>query len=150
MVVVGDGPSRADLEQAMPDVVFLGRREGDDLARAYAALDVFVHTGTSETFGQTIQEAGATGLPVVAPAAGGPLDLVEHGVTGLLFDPRDAGDLRSCVAQLSCAEDAWARRALMGEAGAARVADRTWDALTEALVDRYVAVSRPGSRVGLA
>ncbi|MCA0438643.1 MAG: glycosyltransferase family 1 protein [Austwickia sp.] len=150
VVVVGDGPSRADLEQAMPDVVFLGRREGDDLARAYAALDVFVHTGTSETFGQTIQEAGATGLPVVAPAAGGPLDLVEHGVTGLLFDPRDAGDLRSCVAQLSCAEDAWARRALMGEAGAARVADRTWDALTEALVDRYVAVSRPGSRVGLA
>lgn len=149
IVVTGDGPSRGELESALPGAVFLGRREGDDLARVYAALDVFVHTGTSETFGQTLQEAAATGLPVVAPAAGGPLDLVDDGRTGLLFDPADDGSLRACVEQLTCAEDAWARRALMGEAGAARVAGRTWDALTEALVERYVAVSRHGSRAQL-
>ena len=76
LVLVGDGPSRGDagavLTAAVSDApgrpnrppVFLGRREGDDLARAYAALDVFVHTGTRETFGQTLQEAAATGLPV--------------------------------------------------------------------------------------
>lgn len=149
VVVVGAGPSRAELAEALPGVVFLGRREGDDLARAYAALDVFVHTGTCETFGQTLQEAAATGLPVVAPAAGGPLDLVEHGVTGLLFEPGDETSLRTCVESLTTADDAWARRALMGEGGAARVAGRTWDALTEALVRRYLAVSRPGSQVGL-
>jgi phosphatidylinositol alpha 1,6-mannosyltransferase len=154
LAITGDGPSRAELEAALPGAVFLGRRDGDDLARVYAAMDVFVHTGTSETFGQTLQEAAATGLPVVAPAAGGPLDLVEHGQTGLLFQPgaqeSEEGSLRSCVAQLTCAEDAWERRALMGEAGAAKVAGRTWDALTEALVERYVAVSRHGSRVRIA
>lgn len=150
VAITGDGPSRTELEAALPDAVFLGRREGDDLARVYAALDVFVHTGTSETFGQTLQEAAATGLPVVAPAAGGPLDLVDHGVTGLLFDPDDPADLRARVAQLSCAEDAWQQRALMGEAGAARVAGRTWDALTAALVESYLAVSRPGSPAALA
>jgi phosphatidylinositol alpha 1,6-mannosyltransferase len=53
-------------------VGYVGRLEGADLAHAYAALDVFVHTGTRETFGQTLQEAAATGLPVVAPARGAP------------------------------------------------------------------------------
>ena len=73
VVLVGEGPTRHDdaatLAAAGVDAVFLGRREGDDLARAYAAFDLFVHTGTRETFGQTLQEAAATGLPVVAPPA---------------------------------------------------------------------------------
>ena len=149
LVLTGDGPSRADLEQALPTAVFLGRREGDDLARVYGALDVFVHTGTSETFGQTLQEAAATGLPVIAPAAGGPLDLVAHGETGLLFDPGDRADLRACVERLTVADDAWERRALMGEAGAAKVAGNTWDALTAALVESYLVVSRRGSTAPL-
>ena len=105
MVLVGDGPTRAQdgaaLAAAGVDAVFLGRREGDDLARAYAAFDLFVHTGTRETFGQTLQEAAATGLPVVAPASGGPLDLVDHSRTGLLFDPDDPGALRAAVAHLA-------------------------------------------------
>ncbi|MBW3084683.1 GDP-mannose-dependent alpha-mannosyltransferase [Austwickia sp. TVS 96-490-7B] len=137
VVVVGDGPSRRALETALPGAVFLGRRDGDDLARAYGALDVFVHTGTSDTFGQTLQEAAACGLPVVAPATGGPLDLVEDGVTGLLFDPKDHDGLRSCVHFLSCAEDSWQNRALMGEAGAGRVASRRWSRLTEELLRHY-------------
>ena len=73
--------------------IFLGQRRGDDLARAYAAFDVFVHTGTRETFGQTLQEAAAMGLPV-APARGGPIDLVDHGRSGYLFDPDRPGALR--------------------------------------------------------
>ena len=74
VVLVGDGRAAATdaalLDAAGLDGVLLGRREGDDLARAYAALDVFVHTGTRETFGQTLQEAAATALPVVAPGTG--------------------------------------------------------------------------------
>jgi phosphatidylinositol alpha 1,6-mannosyltransferase len=140
LVVVGDGPSRADLpaylRAAGVDAVFLGRREGDDLARAYAAADLFVHTGTRETFGQTLQEAAASGLPVVAPAAGGPLDLVDHGRTGLLFDPSDPASLRECVERL--VGDA-AERAAIGEAARAAVATRSWSALTGQLLEHYTA-----------
>ncbi|MGM9387251.1 glycosyltransferase family 4 protein, partial [Streptomyces antibioticus] len=101
VVVVGDGPSGPQLPEALPGAVFLGRRTGDDLARIFASLDVFAHTGPFETFCQTVQEAMASGVPVVAPAAGGPLDLVAHGRTGLLVPPRDADAVRDAVAALA-------------------------------------------------
>ncbi|QGN56598.1 glycosyltransferase family 1 protein [Nostocoides sp. HKS02] len=141
VVVVGEGPSRADdaatLAGAGVDAVFLGRREGDDLARAYAAFDLFAHTGTRETFGQTLQEAAATGLPVVAPARGGPLDLVDHSRTGLLFDPDDPEALREAVAHL--AGDRTKREA-MGAVARVRVAPRSWSGLTDELLGHYGAV----------
>ena len=141
VVVVGDGPSRADdgahLTAAGLDVVFLGRRDGDDLARAYAALDVFVHTGTRETFGQTLQEAAASGLPVVAPARGGPLDLVDHSRTGLLFDPDSRGGLRDAVAHLVGDR---AKREALGRAGRERVEHRSWSGVTDELLDHYASV----------
>ena len=71
LVIVGGGPAEAMLRQHMPCAVFLGQRRGEELAPIYASLDVFVHSGPYETFGQTMQEAAASGLPVVAPAAGG-------------------------------------------------------------------------------
>ena len=142
IAVVGEGSSRATLERSlrgMP-VAWLGQRSGTDLAEAYAALDVFVHTGTEETFGQTLQEAHASGVPVVAPAAGGPIDLVTHGVDGLLFDPVDAdAQLRAGVATL--VEDAGLRRR-MGEAGRRKVRTRTWDVLCDELVGHYTAAIR--------
>jgi phosphatidylinositol alpha 1,6-mannosyltransferase len=147
VAVVGDGPSaardRAALAAAGLDAVFLGRREGDDLARAYAALDVFVHTGTRETFGQTLQEAAATGLPVVAPARGGPLDLVEHGHTGLLFDPDRAGGFAAAVGSLA---DDGALRARLGARGSARVAHRSWPSLVDQLLAHYRGLAAPVAR----
>ena len=147
VVLVGDGPSRSEdsalLRAAGLDVVLLGRREGDDLARAYAALGVFVHTGTRETFGQTLQEAAATGLAVVAPARGGPLDLVDHSRTGLLFDPDDPTALREAVAHL--AGDRTKREA-MGAAGRARVEGRSWATVTDELLGHY-ACARAGAPV---
>lgn len=148
IAVTGDGPSLPALRDALPGAVFLGRRDGDDLARAYAACDVFVHTGTHETFGQTLQEAAAMGLPVIAPAAGGPLDLVDHGRTGLLFDPSDAQDLLRCLRRLTVAPDAWAQRALLGEAGRAAVAERGWPALVGHLLTRYADLLATRGRVG--
>ena len=80
--MVGGGPAAAALRERMPSAVFLGEQRGEELAWTYASLDLFVHSGPHETFGQTLQEAAASGVPVVAPAAGGPLDLVEDGSPG--------------------------------------------------------------------
>ncbi|MCK6209462.1 glycosyltransferase family 1 protein [Georgenia sp. EYE_87] len=137
LVVVGDGPSRPTLERQLPGAAFLGRLDGTELARAYAALDVFVHTGTHETFGQTLQEAMASGVTVVAPAAGGPLDVVAEGDTGYLYAPEDDRALAGAVRVLAADP---AMRARMGEAGRRRVLPRSWAALGEALLGHYATV----------
>jgi phosphatidylinositol alpha 1,6-mannosyltransferase len=145
LVVVGDGPSGTALRAALPGAVFLGRRTGDDLARIFASLDVFAHTGPYETFCQTVQEAMASGLPVIAPAAGGPLDLVAHGRTGLLVAPHSAETVRTAVAAL--AGDP-ALRAAYGRAGLAAVEGRTWAVVGDLLLDHYADVL--GARTAVA
>ena len=137
VVVVGDGPSDGALRAALPGAVFLGRRTGDDLARVFASLDVFAHTGPFETFCQTVQEAMASGVPVVAPAAGGPLDLVDHGRTGLLVPPRDGDAVREAVRTLAARP---ALRAAYGAAGRAKVEGRTWAAVGDQLIGHYESV----------
>ncbi|MGW4891490.1 glycosyltransferase family 4 protein [Kitasatospora sp. NPDC004240] len=143
VVVIGDGPSAPGLRAAMPGAVFLGRRTGEELARCYASLDVFVHTGPLETFCQTIQEAMASGLPVVGPAAGGPLDLVAHHRTGLLVPPRDGAAVTRAVAELAADPD---RRAAYGRAGRAEVAARTWEAVGDQLLRHYAEVLAESGR----
>lgn len=134
VVVVGDGPDAGPLREALPRAAFLGFREGAELARAYASLDVFVHTGPHETFCQAVQEAMASGLPVLAPDAGGPRDLVDHGRTGFLLDPATfAADLPAAVDRLA---DALPRRR-MGAAARARVRTRTWSAVCDELMGHY-------------
>ncbi|MGW1468014.1 glycosyltransferase family 4 protein [Streptomyces sp. NPDC002308] len=144
VVVVGDGPSGASLRGALPGAVFLGRLTGDELARLYASLDLFVHTGPYETFCQTVQEAMASGLPVVAPAAGGPLDLVDHGRTGLLVPPLDAGAVRDAVHALTTDPG---RAAAYGRAGRASVRGRTWEAVGDLLLHHYDEVLRDRAAV---
>ncbi|MFI6351082.1 glycosyltransferase family 4 protein [Streptomyces sp. NPDC050743] len=134
VVVVGDGPSQAHLTEALPGAVFLGRRTGGDLARIFASLDLFVHTGPFETFCQTVQEAMASGVPVVAPAAGGPLDLVAHGRTGLLVSPRDVSAVTQAVRELAADP---ARRTAFGAAARAMVEGRTWAAIVDQLIAHY-------------
>ncbi|WP_432171322.1 glycosyltransferase family 4 protein [Streptomyces sp. 1222.5] len=134
LVVVGDGPSQAQLTEALPGAVFLGRRTGGELARIFASLDLFVHTGPFETFCQTVQEAMASGVPVVAPAAGGPLDLVAHGRTGLLVPPRDAAAVHDAVRELAADP---ARRAAYGAAARTMVEGRTWAAVGDRLIAHY-------------
>ncbi|MEL5954484.1 glycosyltransferase family 1 protein [Streptomyces sp. CLV115] len=144
VVVVGDGPSEASLRTALPGAVLLGRRTGDDLARVFASLDVFVHTGPYETFCQTVQEAMACALPVIAPAAGGPLDLVDHGRTGLLVPPLDARAVADAVGALAADP---ARAAAYGAAGRAAVAGRSWQAVGDQLLDHYDEVLRDRTAV---
>jgi phosphatidylinositol alpha 1,6-mannosyltransferase len=149
IVVVGGGPSEQRLRATLPAAAFLGFRDGDELARIYASLDVFVHTGPSETFCQAVQEALASGLPVVAPDAGGPRDLVLPGRTGYLVPPRPEGaapddpatvsadaQLRAAVAALTDP----ALRARFAAAARPSVLRRTWSAMCDELLVHYAEV----------
>jgi phosphatidylinositol alpha 1,6-mannosyltransferase len=134
LVIVGDGPAAPNLRKALPEATFLGVRGGAQLARIYASLDVFVHTGPYETFGQAVQEAMASGVPVVAPAAGGPLDLVQDSRTGYLVPPFEAAGFTEAVETLARDPE---RRAMFGVAGRAAIAGRTWSAVGDELIAHY-------------
>ncbi|HTK60962.1 MAG TPA: glycosyltransferase family 1 protein [Pseudonocardia sp.] len=143
LVVVGDGPSERKLREYLPHAEFLGFRGGDELAEIYAALDVFVHTGPSETFCQAVQEAKASGVPVVALDSGGPKDLVSPGRTGYLVapgsgpgDPRAGAELRAAVGALG--DDDFRRRC--GLAARRSVLRRDWGSVCEELLGHYGAV----------
>lgn len=135
VVVVGDGIDRAKLQSRLPAAVFTGALYGQALAAAYASMDVFVHPGEHETFCQAVQEAMASGLPVIAPDAGGPRDLVAPYRTGLLLPVRDfEARLSQSVDHLLDERPRYAlaaRRSVLG---------RTWPAICDQLLGHYEAV----------
>jgi len=133
LVIVGDGPARQKLERALPKAHFVGYQSGEDLAAHYASFDIFVHTGKHETFCQSIQESLASGVPVIAPHSGGPLDLVQHGATGFLLDTSNASDLVAAFELLSDART----RSLMGITARESVIHRTWEKVTNELINHY-------------
>jgi phosphatidylinositol alpha 1,6-mannosyltransferase len=141
LVVVGDGPAATALRKSLPAAVFVGVRHGAQLARLYASLDIFAHTGPYETFGQAVQEAMASGLPVVAPAAGGPVDLVHHERTGYLVPPFEAAGFTSALRELAADPE---RRAMFGAAGRAAIEGRSWTAVGDELVGHYRAALESG------
>ncbi|MFD0691744.1 glycosyltransferase family 4 protein [Actinomadura fibrosa] len=134
VVVVGDGPERERLSRRMPDAVFTGFQTGKELSELVASLDVFVHPGTDETFCQAVQEGLAAGVPVVAAAAGGPLDLVRPGVNGLLYPPGDGAGFRAAVSTL--VDDDRMRRRMAVQA-AESVRGRDWDTVCGELMGHY-------------
>jgi phosphatidylinositol alpha 1,6-mannosyltransferase len=138
VVVVGDGPERAALERRLPGAAFLGFCRGMALSQAVASLDVFVHTGFDETFCQSIQEALASGVPVIAPASGGPLDLVRHGENGWLY-PAAKPELLSAAVDTLVASPAL--RQEMAHRAAQSVRGRSWAALVDQLVGHYMSVT---------
>jgi glycosyltransferase involved in cell wall biosynthesis len=134
LVLAGGGPEEPALRARVGEhATFLGWLEGDALADAYAGADLFLFASRTDTFGQVLLEAQASGLPVVAVAEGGPCSIVVDGVTGLLR-PADATALADAVVAL--ASDPGARARLAGAARAA-VAERTWDRALERLADGY-------------
>jgi len=100
VVIVGDGPMKPKLEKELQGAIFTGFKSGVELSKLYASFDIFVHTGTDETFCQAVQEALASGVPVVAPASGGPLDLVQHGHNGFLWTEASRYSLVGAVTEL--------------------------------------------------
>ncbi|MBX8686307.1 glycosyltransferase [Mycobacterium sp. 20091114027_K0903767] len=135
LVVVGDGVDRAKLQTVLPTAVFTGELHGEALASAYASMDVFVHPGEHETFCQAVQEAMASGLPVIAPDAGGPRDLVTPCRTGLLLP---VGEFESALP--ASVDHLIAERSRYSVAARRSVLSRTWPAICDELIGHYEAV----------
>ncbi|OLP00721.1 alpha-mannosyltransferase [Mycolicibacterium porcinum] len=135
LVVVGDGVDRAKLQTLLPTAVFTGELHGEALASAYASMDVFVHPGEHETFCQAVQEAMASGLPVIAPDAGGPRDLVAPYRTGLLLP---VGEFESALP--ASVDHLIAERSRYSVAARRSVLSRTWPAICDELIGHYEAV----------
>jgi glycosyltransferase involved in cell wall biosynthesis len=128
-LIVGDGPARAALARKYPQAVFLGARQGEELAQAYAAADVFVFPSKTDTFGLVLLEALASGLPVAAFPVTGPRDVIGNAPVGALND-----DLRAaCLAAVKISPQACLEFA----------AGHTWEASARAFVDNITNIRQP-------
>ena len=132
LVIIGDGPARERIKRILPNAIFQGHLSGEDLATKIASLDIFVHTGRHETFCQSLQEALASGIPAVAPASGGPLDLIQHGFNGQFFTPGHNREMKKAVYSILEGD-------LESYEFAAResVISRDWDSINKRLFNHY-------------
>ena len=134
LVVVGEGPYRERLGERAPGASFLGVRTGAELAAIFASADVFLFPGHAETFGQTVLEAAAAGLPAVVSAGSGTEDAMVRNVTALSIAPGDSRGFVAAVEQLLDDGDLHAR---MSEAARRFAVGRTWPATFERVADAY-------------
>jgi glycosyltransferase involved in cell wall biosynthesis/predicted metal-dependent phosphoesterase TrpH len=124
LLLAGGGPEERELRQRLGDrATFLGWLSGEDLPRAYASADAFLFASSTDTYGQVILEAAASGLPIVAVAEGGPAALVENRHTGLLCRP-DAAHLAGALLQLASSPQL---RRQLGDAAARAARERSWE-----------------------
>jgi glycosyltransferase involved in cell wall biosynthesis len=132
-VVVGDGPARAHLERAYPQVRFVGYKYGEELARHVAAADVFVFPSRTDTFGLVLLEAMACGVPVAAYPVTGPIDVVQNGMTGALHE-----DLEVAAKLAMRVDPAACRRYAL---------ENSWDAATRQFLGNLAPVRSVGSAI---
>lgn len=134
LVLAGGGPEEHLLRARLGEhATFLGWLEGDALAAAYASADIFLFASRTDTFGQVLLEAQASGLPIVAVGEGGPTSIVTDEITGRLC-PADAGALADAVFALAAAP---AQRERLASNALEAVAQRTWERSLQRLADGY-------------
>ena len=132
--LVGDGPMRPTLERALPDAIFAGQQSGAGLARWYASADVFVFPSTTETLGNVVLEALASGTPAVVVDRGGPQDLIRHGLNGFVARSNDIDDIAGYLERLLGDDEL---RARFGEAGRTSASSRKWEEINGGLIESY-------------
>ncbi|WP_027410011.1 glycosyltransferase family 4 protein [Anoxybacteroides tepidamans] len=134
-LIVGDGPLKESLQQNAPDrMTFAGYLHGTELAKVYAAADLFVFPSPTETFGNVVLESLASGTPVIGADSGGVKNIVQHGIFGCLCEPGDVDGFVEAIVRL-LANDA--QRKQMGAAGRAYALTQNWDTILEELLSEY-------------
>jgi glycosyltransferase involved in cell wall biosynthesis len=123
LYLVGDGPYLQALHVAMPEAIFTGYLRGKELAAAYASADVFVFPSTTDTFGNVVIEAQASGVPVIVSDTGGPKELVEENVNGVVTKSHDVEDLARAIRDLVNDKR---KRVQMSRQARQAVIDRSW------------------------
>jgi glycosyltransferase involved in cell wall biosynthesis len=136
LALVGQGPSHDKLKNYFrgTPTTFPGYLQGADLVAAYRAADVFLFPSTTETFGLVALEAMACRTPVIAARTGGVLDIVQHGINGLYFDPDQPAQIGPLVKRLA-ENRAW--REQLAENALAHARSRPWQATMDQLIDYY-------------
>jgi glycosyltransferase involved in cell wall biosynthesis len=142
LVLAGGGPEQERLQERLGEhATFLGWLSGAELACTYASADLFLFPSATDTFGQVILEAQASGLPVIAIAEGGPLSLIEDRVTGLLCRD-DASALADALLELASSPLLCGS---LSRAALSSVRERTWERALERLGEGYRRVISPGA-----
>ena len=145
LLLAGGGPEEGGLRERLGEhATFLGWLDREQLAHAYASADVFLFCSRTDTYGQVIAEAQASGLPVVAVGEGGPLSLIRDRHSGWLVDS-DADEVAAAVAQLAASPFL---RERLSRSALADVRGRTWDAAFEQLAAGYDRVLARSRRTG--
>jgi glycosyltransferase involved in cell wall biosynthesis len=143
LLLAGGGPEEGELRDRLGDrATFLGWLDGDQLARAYASADVFLFCSRTDTYGQVVVEAGASGLPVVAVAEGGPASLIENRHTGMLCRP-DPDHIAGTVLQLASSP---LLRKHLGASAARAARGRSWERALGQLAGGYRRALDPSAR----
>jgi glycosyltransferase involved in cell wall biosynthesis/predicted metal-dependent phosphoesterase TrpH len=147
LLLAGGGPEEDELRALLGErATFLGWLEGEELARAYASADLFLFCSRTDTYGQVVVEAGASGLPVVAVAEGGPASLIENRHTGMLCGP-DPDHIAGTVLQLASSP---LLRSHLGASAARAARDRSWERALEQLAGGYTRALAVGSEQAAA
>jgi len=136
-IVAGDGPLFKEYTETYygnPSLVFPGFVQGQELSELYAAADLFVFPSATETFGNVVLEAMASGTAVIGAAAGGVSDTVRHGRNGLLCRPGDAGDFMQAICSL---HDDPSLRASLAAGGRQHALQQSWDSIFSRLLSSY-------------
>ncbi len=139
LMVVGDGPYRAEMQQLIPEASFTGFLQGEALSQAYASADIFVFPSTTDTFGNVVREAMSSGVPVVVTDKMGPKEQVVQGETG--FITTDTADL---AAKLNLLIRDEALRKKMGKNARNYALTQNWDAVFETLFEDYQRIADEG------
>ncbi|MFD1739256.1 glycosyltransferase family 4 protein [Bacillus salitolerans] len=134
-LIVGDGPSKADLERQVPtNVTFTGYLGGQELAEVYAGSDLFIFPSPTETFGNVVLEALACGTPVVGANSGGVKNIIKNGITGILCEPKKVSSFVHAIESLLSNDEL--RKNMQHEARTYALT-QTWDSIFESLLYEY-------------
>jgi glycosyltransferase involved in cell wall biosynthesis len=134
MVITGDGPQASYMRRKMPNAVFTGKLMGKDLSKIYASCDIFVFPSITETFGNVVLEALASGIPAVVAAQGGPKGIIRDGSTGFHVIPKNSEDFYKKLCFLIDNPDLLNK---MKKNAAAYARTQSWDALCREMFSEY-------------